>query len=501
MAGALCLFLACNPDAHSNPHDSDQPAEAEHAHEDAAALSFTRWTEQVELFVAFQPLVAGETIALATHFTQLPSYKPLREATLTVTLEVGEKEVEQTLDGPASPGFFNPVLTPPISGMGVLTFVLTTPEFTEQMVLDSIRVFDTREEATVELPAAHAPAEEVEFLKEQAWSIEFSIAQAQRGQIHEVIRTSGVFQPVQGEEKVLSAKSSGIVFFNSNKLQQGREVQSGEALFTVNSQGLVEANLEEKYQVAKARLEKARSDFERAEDLLAEQIIGRKEYERRKMEHSVAKAAFQTLKDSYRSNGQTLRAPLSGVLKEIMVSEGQFVREGAPLARITNSRRVLLRAEVSQKYLPQLSRIVSANFRTSYQSDIQPIEKYNGRLLTYGKLLEPGEHFIPVLFELDNLGQLMPGSFAELHLLVDPAEEALLVPRSALMRDYDQHYVYVQTGGEHFEKRPVQLGVDDGFQVQIRSGISEGEWVVTQGAYQLKMASMSSAIPAHGHTH
>ena len=69
------------------------------------------------------------------------------------------------------------------------------------------------------------------------------------------------------------------------------------------------------------------------------------------------------------------------------------------------------------------------------------------------------------------------------------------------MQDYSLNYVYVQTSGESFEKREVKLGVDDGVNVQILSGISEGDWVVTKGAYQIKMASMSSTIPAHGHEH
>ncbi|MCB0642999.1 MAG: efflux RND transporter periplasmic adaptor subunit, partial [Phaeodactylibacter sp.] len=158
-------------------------------------------------------------------------------------------------------------------------------------------------------------------------------------------------------------------------------------------------------------------------------------------------------------------------------------------------------AEVSQKYLPQLKQLQSANFKTAYQEEVQSLEDYNGRLVTYGKVLEPGSTFVPVLFELDNLGELLPGSFVELYLLTKPTKNALVVPKSAVMQDYDLYYVYVETGGESFEKRPVSLGVSDGFKIQVLSGLSEGEWVVTQGAYQIKMASMSSTIPAHGHSH
>ncbi|MGH1434907.1 MAG: efflux RND transporter periplasmic adaptor subunit, partial [Lewinella sp.] len=272
-------------------------------------------------------------------------------------------------------------------------------------------------------------------------------------------------------------------------------------LFNISSKGLVQSNLDEKYQVAKARVERTKADFERAEELIGEQIIGQKEYERRKMEYSIAQAEFQTLANGYHTGGISATASMSGIIKNVLVNDGQFVEEGTPLVEITSNRRLLLQAEVSQSYLPKLRFVKSANFKTSYQEEVQSIDDYNGRLVSYGKVMEQGSSFIPVLFELDNLHELIPGSFVELFLLTSPIENALVVPRSALMQDYSLNYVYVQTSGESFEKREITLGVDDGVNVQILSGISEGEWVVTEGAYQIKMASMSSTIPAHGHEH
>ena len=184
-----------------------------------------------------------------------------------------------------------------------------------------------------------------------------------------------------------------------------------------------------------------------------------------------------------------------------MVTDGQFVEEGSPLIEITSNRRLLLQAEVSQSHLQKIQRVKSANFKTPYQTEVQSIDDYNGKLISYGKVIKPGSSFIPVLFELDNLHDLIPGSFVELFLLTNPSEMELVIPKSALMQDYSLNYVYVQTGGESFEKREVKLGVDDGVSIQILSGVSEGEWVVTKGAYQIKMASMSSTIPAHGHEH
>ena len=232
-----------------------------------------------------------------------------------------------------------------------------------------------------------------------------------------------------------------------------------------------------------------------------QQIIGQKEYEKRKADFAVAEAEFQTLTNGYNTGGQSVLASMTGIVKELMVSDGQFVEEGTPLIKITNNRRLLLQAEVSQKYLPVLSTVQSANFKTLYQEEVQSIADYNGKVVSYGKLIEQGQNFVPVLFELDNVRNLIAGSFVELFLLTKPVINALVIPKSALMQDYSSHYVYVQTGGESFEKREVKLGIDDGVNIQVLSGVEAGEWVVTKGAYQIKMASMSSSIPAHGHSH
>lgn len=62
-------------------------------------------------------------------------------------------------------------------------------------------------------------------------------------------------------------------------------------------------------------------------------------------------------------------------------------------------------------------------------------------------------------------------------------------------------YVYVQTAGESFQKREVKTGAGDGMNVEILSGVESGERVVTKGAYNIKLATMSGTIPAHGHEH
>lgn len=76
-----------------------------------------------------------------------------------------------------------------------------------------------------------------------------------------------------------------------------------------------------------------------------------------------------------------------------------------------------------------------------------------------------------------------------------------LLPRTALTEEQGLFFAYLQLDEEGYKKQEVTLGADNGKSVQVLSGIKAGDRVVTQGAYQVKLASASNAIPAHSHEH
>ncbi|MNR14540.1 macrolide transporter subunit MacA [compost metagenome] len=192
---------------------------------------------------------------------------------------------------------------------------------------------------------------------------------------------------------------------------------------------------------------------------------------------------------------------MSGFVKNVLVTEGQFVPSGTPLATISKNKRLLVQANVSQNYFSRLSSITSANFKTPQSDVVYNTTALNGRIVSYGKSASASTPFIPVTFEIDNAGQLVSGSIIEIYLKSSNIAEALVVPVSALIEEQGIFYVYVQTGGESFQKREVKLGASDGLNVQVVEGITENERVVTKGGYQIKLSSASGALPAHGHEH
>ena len=88
----------------------------------------------------------------------------------------------------------------------------------------------------------------------------------------------------------------------------------------------------------------------------------------------------------------------------------------------------------------------------------------------------------------------------EVYLLGQPRENVLAIPVSSLTEEQGIYFVYLQTHPDAYKKQEVRIGTNDGSLVEILSGLKAGDRVVSKGAYYIKLASASAAIP-HAHEH
>ena len=253
---------------------------------------------------------------------------------------------------------------------------------------------------------------------------------------------------------------------------------------------------------AKAEYETAQKELERAEKLATGKIVSDKELQEARLRFQTANAAYEGLKGKEDRKGVRVLSPMAGYIKQRLVSPGDYVTVGQPIAIVTQDRRLQLRVEVSERYADRLSLVQSANFRVGSQADVICLDSIHGRVLSKGRSVAPGAFFIPIVFEFDNVGSLIPGSFAEVWLLGAPREGVLTVPVSALTEEQGVYYVYVQKEKEHYVKTEVQLGDRDGLNAEIVHGLHKGDRVVTVGAVYVKLAANAGAIPeGHNHNH
>ena len=353
-------------------------------------------------------------------------------------------------------------------------------------------------EHTADEHTGETHAGEIAFKKAQAEAVGLQTRKVTPGAFTNVIKASGRVLAAQGEESTIVATVPGVVVFGKLPFIEGTAVRKGQPILNLASSNLSEGNVAIRTQSA---YEKAKKEYERMQSLIGDKIVSAKDFEQARLNYENAKTAWEAVKGKQTSDGVSVVAPQNGYLKNLLVKEGDYVSVGQPLATVTQNNRLMLRAEVSEKYYQSLPVIRSANFRTPYDDQTYQLSELHGRLLSYGKSSDTNAFYIPVTFEFDNKGAIIPGSFVEIYLLTAPMENVISVPASALIEEQGIYSVFVKEHEEAYRKVSVTLGADNGKEVQILSGLKAGDEVVTEGAYQIKLASASNAIPAHTHNH
>lgn len=343
----------------------------------------------------------------------------------------------------------------------------------------------------------HEHGDEIFFSKEQSEAVGLVVQSIKPELFHEVIRTSGQIQAAQGDEATVVATTNGIVSFPGQSVIEGSAVARGGTIVTVSAKNLYEGD-----PVAKAKIayETALKEFKRSEGLVKDKIISAKEFEQTRMRYENARTVYEAQAANVTVAGVKVTSPFSGYVKSRLVGEGEYVSVGQPVAVIAQNKRLQLRADVSENYFNALRKITNANFVVSYNNKVYKLSDLNGRLLSFGKASDKTSFYIPVIFEFDNRGDIIPGSYVEVFLLATPESDVISIPVSALTEEQGLYFVYLQIGEEEFLKREISVGAGDGEKVKVLSGLKQGDNVVIKGAYQVKLAANLSVVP-EGHSH
>lgn len=318
----------------------------------------------------------------------------------------------------------------------------------------------------------------------------------QRGEFHEVYKCAGVIENSRGGERVIVAPATGIVTFGTG-IVDGASVKNGQSIFHISSQ-----NTEQADNLISADVEKdlAAKELKRAESLIKDNLISKQEYDRIKADYEKALKNSQSIGARNRT-GMNIASPMNGALTGITVKPGSFVNMGDVLATVVADRRLVLRAEVSEKGSGILSNLTGATFKRAGDTEALDLECANFKVLSSQAVGDVTSHFIPVYIEFDNPGGVSNGNVVEVWLKGARKEGVLTVPVSAVIEDGGIKFVYVEEEPGIFHKHEVKLGTNDGHRVEILSGLPEGEKVVTEGALRIKLAGMASTIPGHSHHH
>lgn len=487
---------------HGHEEEAHHEGESEHDHQHAQNFILTAYSDAFELFAETTLPVAGKEFEVLAHFTRLSDFQPLEEGELSVRLELPGSILNKKIDHLTRPGIFEFHLKPATKGKGQLVLkLLGFPEDAEFNI--PFEVFENEHDAAV--AAAHIQIKNplaIHFSKEQSWEIDFATEPVKRIPFGQTIHSTAKVELPPSYETSYSAGTSGFVQFTQNNFIEGKEVKKGEALLAIVPKNLTGDNTDIAYSEARNAFAQAQKNYERKQTLANDRIISQSALEEARLQYENARIRFENFQKNYNAGGQTIRSNSNGYLKNIAVSNGDYVEAGTPLFTLAKNDKVLLKAFIPQRYTRQIAGLYDAVIKCPGCGQTLPLRKQGGQIVSVGKSLAENSFLLPVTLNLPGHSDLLPGSLTEVWLKCKNDSPVLVIPKSALIEEQGNFSVFVQLTPELFEQRRVIPGEDDGLFVAIEKGLNGTERVVTKGAILVKLAAASGNLDPHaGHVH
>jgi len=486
---------------------------------DTPTLNVTDWTSKTELYMEYPPLVAGKTALFAVHLTKLDDFTPVTagQSKVEFTPETGGPPTALAGPKPSRPGAFRVEGALPAAGRYRWALLLEGPELSDRHDLGTVTVFADERAALAD--AARQPADDaaaIAYLKEQQWTNAFATVPVQETEVRTSIRVPATVDALPGGEAVVSAPAPGR-FLADTLADVGERVSAGQALGRLEprlaASGDDHATLVSGVAEGRAALEAARAELTRAERLLAERAVPARRVEEAKRATTVAEARLRAADarlaqrdETLRSGGGAaagnafvLRAPIAGRIVEVNATLGASYDEGATLFKIARTDAVELKADVPAADTARVRGLTAVSLELPGRADPLPLRFHH---VHDPGVLDATTKALALQMEVANPGgELLIGQAGTAILYTGGTVRMPAIPKAAVLMEAGRPYVFVQTGGERFARRFVEIATRDGDLVGIKSGVKAGERVVVRGAYDVQLASAAKGLPAEGHVH
>lgn len=470
------------------------------AETDAESLpggSVTVWTDSTELFMEHPALIAGRPARFAVHLTDLTDFAPLGSGSITLTFvpRDGGEPISVIQREPRLPGIFGATAEFGRPGVYDLSILVESPQARDSILVPELRVFANPSE----VPADNEGEGGIPFLKEQQWKTpDFETGFVAEGTVMQSFDVAGEIVPAAGRAALVAAPIGGLVNVDGGggSPTPGQWVQRGQVLLVLTP---VLGEAGSAYAQARRELREADDEFARATRLYAVEAVSRRRLHEAESRLQAAREALSGIAGAGDSTGQlAIRAPIAGVVASRRVTPGTHVARGDVLFSIVDPSVVWLEVHVPVARAGRLSPTAAATFRVEGDERMYRAR----RTVSVGSVVDSLTRTIPVLYEAANPERTIKvGATAIVLVGTGTDVRGVVVPSSALLDEDGRPIVYVQVSGERFEKRDVTLGASDGTRAVVVSGLRAGERVVTGAAYQVRLASLSTSVPAEGHAH
>jgi RND family efflux transporter MFP subunit len=283
----------------------------------------------------------------------------------------------------------------------------------------------------------------------------------------------------------------------------GDSVSRGQVLAKVEDQELLEQlrQSDASYEVARATIRQrqadlsfAKTNLERNKSLFERSLLPRQSLDDAEARHQASQAQLDlaqaqlaqaaSRREELRINlaNTTVNSPVNGFVAKRFVDPGAYVTQNVQLLSVVDISIVRLVVNLVERDL----RKVSVGAGGTVQVDAYPGESFSGRVARVAPVLDPATRTAEMEVEIPNrTGRLKPGMYARVRLISANKENALVVPKSAMVDAQGRRGVYMVHNGQAVF-RPVSLGLEEQDRVEVTEGLKEGDEVVTTGASALR---------------
>jgi len=258
-------------------------------------------------------------------------------------------------------------------------------------------------------------------------------------------------------------------------VEEGDSVRKDQILATLDGDRL-RLELSE----SRARLRKMQRDFERNKELQDKGLISQGDFEKIQYDLEALEASYNLA--SLELDYTQIRAPIDGVISERYLKLGNTIKTGDPVFRVTS-----LDPLVAYLFVPERDfRQIVAGQPVQIEIDALPGTVINATVTRVSPIVDPDTGTFKITIEIPAAGQrIKPGMFGRMRVVYDKHEDVLQIPRSAILETGGESSVFV-VENEVGIRKPVETGFSSEGMVEITSGLTDGENVITVGHVGLK---------------
>lgn len=277
---------------------------------------------------------------------------------------------------------------------------------------------------------------------------------------------------LRGDEEIeLRTETPGKVI--GINFKEGSRVNKGDLLIKIN-----DADLQAQLQRTESQIKLAEEKESRSIVLLEKALISQEEYDVLLNELNIRKAEKSQIKAHI--DKTEIYAPFDGVVGLRSISEGSYINSSISIAILTKTDPIKIDFSVPIKHANKIK--VGTTILVNIPNSL---EVFKANIYAVDPKIDPSTRTLKVRALADNkTGILLPGSYAEVEIILESDSESFLVPTESIVPDISGELVYIFKNGKAIPTL-VKTGLRTNTEVQILDGITEGDTVITSAIIQM----------------